>query len=132
MNTVLKIKRVYLKNVTLGVCEILENGVVIHEGGTLELPWKENQQNISCIPEGQYKAFKRVSPKNGNVYELVNVRGRSYIQGHIGNSIADTLGCILHGATIHPNSNRVSSSAVEHAQLMSLLPNEFTVVIEGV
>ena len=31
---------------------------------TIELPWKENQHQASCIPEGRYELVKRYSLKN--------------------------------------------------------------------
>jgi len=72
---------------------------------TLELPWKENQPQRSCIPPGQYTAAMRVSPKFGNVYEIQKVPGRSNILIHAGNFAgdvdkglkSDVSGCILLG-----------------------------------
>lgn len=65
---------------------------------TLELPWLDNAPNISCIPLGKYKWFKRFSPsKKYNVIELIDVPGRSYIQIHLGNYTRQIEGCILPG-----------------------------------
>lgn len=30
---------------------------------TIELPWRDNQHKISCIPEGRYELAKRFSPR---------------------------------------------------------------------
>jgi len=73
---------------------------------TLELPWRENQRNISCIPAGEYKVRLRISPKYGQVYHVKEVPNRSYILIHSGNVAGDTTlgyrtnvnGCILLGA----------------------------------
>ena len=35
---------------------------------TLELPWRENQRQISCIPPGEYNVEIRLSNKYGRVY----------------------------------------------------------------
>ena len=83
----------YREKSTLGILEI---------GGfecfTLELPWLENQQNISCIPEGNHLYKKRLSPsKNITVIELIDVENRSYIQIHPGNYTRQIQGCILPG-----------------------------------
>jgi hypothetical protein len=64
---------------------------------TLELPWLDNQHNISCIPSGTYECFRELSPKHGICFELRNVPDRQEIQIHIGNYPKDTLGCILVG-----------------------------------
>lgn len=65
---------------------------------TLELPWLDNAQNISCITPGKYKWFKRFSPgKKYEVIELIDVTGRSFIQIHLGNYTDQILGCILPG-----------------------------------
>ena len=33
---------------------------------TIELPWRENRRNVSCIPEGRYELQPRISKKFGN------------------------------------------------------------------
>lgn len=67
---------------------------------TLELPYKDNKQNVSCIPAGEYKYKRRDSAKNGEVLELVGVPNRSYIQIHAGNYTSQIQGCILVGKSI--------------------------------
>jgi hypothetical protein len=64
---------------------------------TLELPWKDNQRKISCIPTGEYRLLKRHSPKFGHHYHLQEVPGRSLILIHTGNTAKDIEGCILVG-----------------------------------
>ena len=34
---------------------------------TIELPWRENQRGISCIPPGEYECKIRISPKYGKI-----------------------------------------------------------------
>lgn len=46
---------------------------------TLELPWKENKKNISCIPEGKYELKARYSPKLQNHLEVIDVYERKLI-----------------------------------------------------
>lgn len=62
---------------------------------TLELP---KLADIVCIPTGKYelkltysKRFNKVLP------EVMNVKGRTGIRIHAGNSVNDTAGCILVG-----------------------------------
>lgn len=64
---------------------------------TMERPWRNNEQNVSCIPTGDYDCKIRMSPKFGRVYMLLSVPGRSYILIHAGNTANDTYGCILLG-----------------------------------
>lgn len=68
---------------------------------TLELPYLENKRNVSCIPEGDYEYFKRVSPSRGlEVIQLRDVPNRSFIQIHPGNYTKQIQGCILPGLMI--------------------------------
>ena len=83
---------------TLGVLVVLDDYQnCVFNCKTLELAWKENQRRISCIPKGEYKVSKYVSPKFGEVYLLHNVPDRSMIEIHAGNYYTDILGCILVG-----------------------------------
>lgn len=72
-------------------------GIILYRCYTLELPNLKNKARVSCIPAGIYKGMAHKSPKNGLCIQLSDVPGRSYIQIHAGNSVADTLGCILVG-----------------------------------
>jgi hypothetical protein len=67
---------------------------------TLELPWKENKRNISCIPQGNYICQSYPSEHFGDVFELLNVPNRDAILIHPGNTYSDTEGCILVGTRI--------------------------------
>jgi len=68
---------------------------------TLELPWRLNEQNVSCYPSGEYRYEKRFSPsKKSMVIELIGVPNRTYIQIHAGNFTHQILGCTLVGSSI--------------------------------
>lgn len=65
---------------------------------TYELPWRDNEPKVSCIPAGTYPMIRYRSPKRGyDVWLLQHVPGREYEEIHIGNSAPDTEGCILVG-----------------------------------
>lgn len=75
------------------------------EGGfqclTLELPWRNNEPFISCIPEGVYICRLRESslwsPAPPFLYEVMGVPGREDVFIHAGNRVANTKGCPLVG-----------------------------------
>ena len=68
---------------------------------TLELPYKDNQKSISCIPAGEYSVRLRPARQSATrdyLHLLVqDVKDRSYILFHKGNTAKDTRGCILVG-----------------------------------
>jgi len=75
-----------------------ENGDVVFSSVTLELPWRANMRNLSCIPAGDYTVSKVNSPKFGpGTFQVNNVKGRSHILFHAGNFTRDIEGCILLG-----------------------------------
>lgn len=127
MNTI-KIKRWYNGDCTLGRLVFGEFRCF-----TLELKDNNNLPNISCVPEGRYKAFLRDSPSNGKCIELKNVPNRTYIQIHSGNYTRNILGCILVGDSIKfldgDTVPDVTNSRSTLDKLLSLLPQEFEVEI---
>lgn len=66
---------------------------------TLELPWKDNERMVSCIPEGFYLVDIHVSKKLGTVLHILGVNGRSWIYIHSGNYTRQIHGCILVGSS---------------------------------
>ena len=62
---------------------------------TIELPWRENQTQVSCIPEGSYPLVKRESEKFGAHLLVQDVPERSLILIHPANNARKELrGCI--------------------------------------
>lgn len=73
----LKLKRTYFDKYTSGELTLFKNN---NDGNnnsnnnlkiklyTLEPPYKDNQQNISCIPEGRYIVKRHKSPKFGDCF----------------------------------------------------------------
>ena len=70
---------------------------------TLELPYRDNQRRISCIPSGEYKVRLRLARESATrdyLHLLVqDVPNRTYILFHRGNRPSHTKGCILVGQT---------------------------------
>lgn len=67
---------------------------------TYELPDRGNAPNVSCIPPGRYACRRVQSPTKGEVFEVMDVPGRSHILIHIGNNSEDSQGCILPGRRV--------------------------------
>lgn len=89
---------------------------------TLELPWRENRANISCIPVGAYSARKYRSPRHGNVLLLEDVPDRTWIEIHAGNYTRQVRGCILVGESItHLDDDCVPDVARSRAAMKKLL-----------
>tara|TARA_R110000850_G_C9996087_1_gene467986 strand:+ start:35828 stop:36214 length:387 start_codon:yes stop_codon:yes gene_type:complete len=100
---------------------------------TLELPWKFNSSNISCIPEGIYSASKYNSPSKGEVILLDDVHRRTFIEIHAGNYTRQILGCILVGDGIkyldNDNVPDVTNSKATLIDLLESVPDEFQLKI---
>jgi hypothetical protein len=56
---------------------------------SLELPWRQNMRQRSCIPPGLYRCALVQSPRFGRVYALKNVRNRNHILIHAANLAGD-------------------------------------------
>lgn len=100
---------------------------------SLELPWRNNINDISCIPNGIYPCRKIISPNHGECFEILEVPFRTLVRGHIGNFIKSTLGCVLFGDSIKDFNNDgildVTNSGKTFDKLMSVLPEEFVLEI---
>jgi hypothetical protein len=89
---------------TFGIIQI-EDKVFV----TGELPWRDNEPNLSCIPTGTYRCEFTFSPRfNKKTYCLMDVPGRNAIRIHSGNFCGDKKlglashvdGCILIGRVL--------------------------------
>lgn len=85
------IQRLYHNAATCGL--LLING--IFKCFTIELPWRDNINSASCIPEGRYELAKRSSEKFGKHLILLNVPKRELILIHAANdAVKELRGCI--------------------------------------
>ncbi len=120
---------------TLGKLELFDTkGKSIFECKTLELPWLNNQTQVSCIPTGNYEVKARTSPKYGLHYHIQDVPKRSFILIHQGNYNTDILGCILVGQA-HTDINGdgvadITSSKTTLQKLLKLAPDGFQLQIK--
>ena len=95
---------------------------------TLELPWLDNQQNISCISAGKYKVTHHVSPTHGKCLKIQDVENRTHILFHVANFIKQLKGCIAPGLSMADMNQDglidVTSSRVALNRLMKAVPPE--------
>ena len=108
---------------------------------TLELPWKENKEDMSRIFTGIYTWKKYYSNHFKTiVLRLNDVPGRSMIEIHYGNFI-DTVkkqsdGCILVGEEFrdinHDGFKDVTNSKETLIKLVSLLPDSGLIYINNI
>ena len=141
----ISIDRTYEEKQTKGYAAVFDaEGTVIFTLDTLELPWKNNDVGISCIPEGIYIAKRRYSKKYRNHMHITDVEGRSLILIHWGNYAgsvnpktghSDIQGCILTGNGFKDITgdgiDEILRSKTTFNKLMAIMPNEITVEICG-
>jgi Family of unknown function (DUF5675) len=88
---VIELTRTYFPEGTNGKLECEGKSIC----NTIELPWRENEAKVSCIPEGKYFIKKRYSQKFQWHLEIENVQNRSLILFHpANNAIIELNGCI--------------------------------------
>lgn len=85
------------KKQTLGRLFVFDGLDVDFECCTLELPYKANTRNVSCIPTGEYNVLPRTSKKFGDHYEIKDVQLRKFILIHPANYYTQLRGCIAVG-----------------------------------
>jgi|GEM_PF-281553 len=62
---------------------------------SIELPWRKNVRNVSCIPEGRYRLATQIHPVKGKQLLICDVPGRAGILIHAANDAEVELrGCI--------------------------------------
>lgn len=71
-------------------------GQIFH---TMELPWKDNERDVSCIPDGVYRLTPHKSPSKGKCLKVHDVKGRTHILIHSANCPSQLQGCIAPGLT---------------------------------
>lgn len=82
------LQRFYHGEVTFG--EITFEWILDHPKiYTIELPWRNNQQMISCIPQGLYNVVPHNTSKFHNAFRLLNVPARDGILLHSFNYASD-------------------------------------------
>ena len=130
----LELIRTYYPNGTNG--ELLLNGDRLCS--TIELPWKNNEPKVSCIPEGDYELRKRWSRRFGNHFMLLDVPERSYILVHPANdAVRELKGCIAPVSFLSGEGKGLQSKAafqklseLIHPELLKV--NKILLIIQSI
>lgn len=114
---------------TIGHLQIARDNETV-QYSTLELPWKDNQRNMSCIPAGQYTVKLLFSPKHDRkIWHITGVPGRDDVEIHIGNTTLDTLGCVLVGMDVDGVTLRSSKLAFDSFMSFTDGAGEWSLVV---
>lgn len=124
------------------------SGVLIIPGlsvCTIELPWRNNERNISCVFPDVYHCIPYTHLSRGLVYLLENKHDRTDVMIHIGNYAgditrhrrSDSQGCILpglyHGQIGKPSQYAVVNSTTAMNRLRSAIgKTQFTLIIKDI
>ncbi len=128
-------RRTHTGTQVIGSLEVLdENGLILFECVTLELPWRENAQRISCIPKGTYTAQPRVSDKYARHMHILNVPNRDWILIHEANYVHQLQGCIAIGAKVADingdGTMDITSSKLTKARFMEFMNGKIKLTIQ--
>lgn len=118
---------------TLGLLTIHDELKEVYTCKTLELPWKENKRNVSCIPRGEYLITPRFSDKYGEHFLINDVEDRDYVLIHAANYYTQLRGCVAVGKRYSDiNSDGeldVTNSRKTMQELLKILPKKFYLTI---
>lgn len=116
---------------------LMMDGIVI--ACTVELPWLNNQVNVSCIPCGVYPVVVHESPSRGWVFWIKDVPGRTNVQIHVANVPSELRGCVGVGDSFktldlheHGPEFGVGNSKLTLQRLLRALPHEFELEVVDV
>ena len=118
----LAIIRSYLPSATIGFVDLPNKRLQ-----TMELPWLDNKEDESCIPEGTY-LVKRDKTGKHQFYAIQNVPERTNIEIHIANYLKDINGCTGMGLTRMDDGISVGNSAKALAILKDYLGDEDSLI----
>ncbi len=108
------------------------------EGVTMELPWKDNKRQQSCIPPDEYWVEIRDGAAVGSKFKYLHfhikdVPNRDWILIHIANFVRQLLGCIAPGmslADIDGDGNiDVTNSQKALERIVACMPEKFKLII---
>ena len=103
---------------------------------TVERPWLNNANSISCIPKGTYQVRWTLSPKFMKyTYQVMDVPGRSGIRIHSANFYSQLEGCIALGDALVDVNGDGELDTINSKKTIALFENfmqkkQFTLIIK--
>lgn len=102
------------------------HGYLIYEGvifgHTLELPWRNNMEDISCIDGGEYSlSLHYRKDKHVWVVKLEDKNDRTLINIEIANEVSELKGCAALGKGLDPKTENILNSGEAVQQLVSFM-----------
>lgn len=101
----------------------------------MELPWRDNAHDISCIPCGVYICHMLITQHYGKVYQITNVPDRTDILIHSAARPRDILGCVGVGMSysLTTTDTLLLNSPIARAAILAATKEEdFQLTISGV
>lgn len=114
---------------TLGWMFCLDGHKLLYKFATLELPWRNNEKNVSCIPVGRYKITTEDDPKRGFVLRVHDVPNRDGVLLHRGSLPEHTQGCICYGTDFAPDSNSPLGCSAAQDKMERLISGYASLII---
>jgi hypothetical protein len=103
-------------------------------------PWKDNQKDISCIPQGLYNVIRHNSIYHPNTFEILNVPSREGVLIHPGNYacpvqvgdriICDSKGCFLPGFDYDKKTPMIKRSVKAQEYLLDNIKDNFALEVK--
>ena len=120
---------------TLSHCQVRIDGKLRYTFKGIELPWRNNERGVSCIPSGTYHAVATRRASNGDYAILLEVvPGRSQIMIHSANFVRELRGCLAPGTAFRDIDSDGILDVVNSRQVMNaiqqLLPINTRLVVE--
>ena len=91
----------YYDKCIIGRLDIYDGPLKVFSCKTLERPWVENKNKVSCVPAGSYPVVLEYSAHfKRKLNELKLVPGRSEVKIHVANFVTQLEGCIAVGLSV--------------------------------
>lgn len=121
---------------TLSHVHVVQLGITLFTFAGMELPWKNNEHNISCIPVGIYDCEK--VPSSASIpydhISITNVPDRSGVCIHKCNFSRQLRGCLAVGDKHVDIDNDklldITNSGKAFSVLMRMMPDKFKLEIK--
>lgn len=88
---------------------------------TLELPWKNNQRQVSRIPKGFYAIHRIVTTKGRETFQIQDVPDRTEILFDIANYTKELRGCVALGMGLLIEPPMVTNSTQAMQEFMEIM-----------